>query len=63
MKELKDQNARDIHTLVMYVMWSKDIIAGGVNREHAVEALSRLVGYDIDLMKSIANKHKEKEYE
>jgi hypothetical protein len=63
MKELKDQNARDIHTLVMYVMWSKDIIAGGVNREHAVEALSRIVGYDIDLMKSIANKQKEKENE
>jgi hypothetical protein len=63
MKELKDQNARDIHTLVMYLMWSKDIIAGGVNREHAVEALSRIVGYDIDLMKSIANKQKEKENE
>ena len=63
MKELKDQNARDIHILVMYLMWSKDIIAGGVNREHAVEALSRLVGYDIDLMKSIANKQKENENE
>lgn len=61
MKELKDQNARDIHTLVMYVMWSKDIIAGGVNREHAIEALSRLVGYDIDLMKSISLKNQNEE--
>lgn len=61
MKELKDQNARDIHTLVMYIMWSKDIIAGGVNREHAIEALSRLVGYDIDLMKSISLKNQDKE--
>lgn len=56
MNELKDQNALDINMLVKYIMWSKDKIAGGVSKENAIEALSRLVDYDITLMKSIANK-------
>jgi len=54
MMELKDQSALDINMLIKYVMWSKDKIAGGVSKEHAIEALSRLVDYDINLMKSIS---------
>jgi len=56
MNELKDQSALDINMLVKYVMWSRDKIAGGVSKENAIEALSRLVDYDIKLMKSISNK-------
>lgn len=56
MNELKDQSALDINMLVKYIMWSKDKIAGGVSKENAIEALSRLVDYDIKLMKSISNK-------
>lgn len=56
MNELKDQNALDISMLVRYIMWSRDKIAGGVSKENAIEALSRLVDYDITLMKSISNK-------
>ena len=54
MMELKDQNATDINVLIKYVMWSKDKIAGGVSKEHAIESLSRIVDYDINLMKSIS---------
>jgi hypothetical protein len=35
-------------------MWSRDKIAGGVSKENAIEALSRLIDYDIKLMKSIS---------
>ena len=56
MNELKDQSALDINMLVKYIMWSRDKIAGGVSKENAIEALSRLVDYDIKLMKSISNK-------
>lgn len=56
MNELKDQSALDINMLVKYVMWSRDKIAGGVSKDNAIDALSRLVDYDINLMKSIANK-------
>lgn len=56
MNELKDQSALDINMLVKYVMWSRDKIAGGVSKENAIDALSRLVDYDINLMKSISNK-------
>lgn len=56
MNELKDQNALDVNMLIKYIMWSRDKIAGGVSKENAVEALSRLVDYDIKLMKSISNK-------
>ena len=35
-------------------MWSRDKIAGGVSKEHAIESLSRIVDYDITLMKSIS---------
>lgn len=56
MNELKDQSALDINMLVKYVMWSRDKIAGGISKENAIEALSRLVDYDINLMKSISNK-------
>lgn len=54
MNELKDQNALDVNMLIKYVMWSRDKIAGGVSKENAIEALSRLVDYDINLMKSIS---------
>jgi hypothetical protein len=61
MNELKDQTALDINMIIKYVMWSRDKIAGGVSKEHAIESLSRIVDYDINLMKSIANKQ-ENEY-
>ena len=54
MNELKDQNALDVNMLIKYIMWSRDKIAGGVSKENAIEALSRLVDYDIKLMKSIS---------
>ena len=54
MNEIKDQKAIDVNTLIRYVMWSRDKIAGGVKKENAVLSLSRLVDYDIDLMKSIS---------
>jgi len=64
MNELKDQTALDINMLVKYVMWSKDKIAGGVSKEHAIESLSRIVDYDINLMKSISGvENKDKDYE
>ena len=56
MNELKDQNALDVTMLIKYVMWSKDKIAGGVSKENAIQSLSRLIDYDIKLMKSISNK-------
>jgi hypothetical protein len=61
MNELKDQMALDINMLIKYVIWSKDKIAGGVSKNNAIESLSRLIDYDIELMKSIANKQ-ENEY-
>lgn len=63
MKELKDQNAKDIHDLILYLMWSKDKIAGGVKKEQAINALSRIVDYDIALMKSLSLKHEGNEDE
>ena len=54
MNELRDQNALDVNMLIKYVMWSRDKIAGGVSKENAIKALSRLVDYDINLMKSIS---------
>lgn len=63
MKELKDQSAKDIHDLILYLMWSKDKIAGGVKKEQAIDALSRLVDYDIALMKSLSLKHEGNEDE
>lgn len=61
MNEIKDQNAIDVNTLIRYIMWSRDKIAGGVNKENAIKSLSRLVDYDIDLMKSIAGVEKNDE--
>jgi hypothetical protein len=40
-------------------MWSRDKIAGGVSKENAIEALSRLIDYDVTLMKSISGVDKE----
>lgn len=54
--KLEDTNAHDINSLVKYIMWSKDKIAGGVSQENAVKALSRLIDYDLELMKSISGK-------
>ena len=59
MNELKDQNALDVNMLIKYVMWSRDKIAGGVSKENAIESLSRLVDYDINLMKSISGVNNE----
>jgi hypothetical protein len=59
MNELKDQNALDVNMLIKYIMWSRDKIAGGVSKENAIEALSRLVDYDVTLMKSISGVDKE----
>jgi hypothetical protein len=56
MKELTDSKAIDIATLVKYVVWSKDKVAGGVSQENAMHALSRLIDYPIDLMNKIAAK-------
>ena len=60
-QKLDDPNAIDINSLVKYVMWSRDKIAGGVSQENAVKALARLIDYDIDLMKSISGKTDEVE--
>jgi hypothetical protein len=54
--KIEDINALDINALIKYVMWSRDKIAGGVSQENAVKALSRLIDYDINLMKSISGK-------
>lgn len=54
--KIEDIQAIDINALVKYVMWSRDKIAGGVSQQYAVEALSRLIDYDINLMKSISGK-------
>jgi hypothetical protein len=54
--KLEDTNAHDINSLIKYVMWSKDKIAGGVSQENAVKALARMIDYDVDLMKSISGK-------
>ena len=59
MNELKDQNALDVNMLIKYVMWSRDKIAGGVSKENAIESLSRLIDYDINLMKSISGVNNE----
>ena len=63
MGKITDITANDIHDLIMYLMWSRDKIAGGVKREQAVQALSRLIDYDLQLMMSIALKHEESEDE
>ena len=55
-QKIEDTNAIDINSLIKYVMWSKDKIAGGVNQENAVKALSRIIDYDIELMRSISGK-------
>lgn len=57
MNKINDPSAKDIHDLIMYVLWSKDKIAGGVKKEKAIEALSRIVDYDVELMVSISLKH------
>ena len=54
--KLEYTNAHDINSLIKYVMWSKDKIAGGVSQENAVKALARMIDYDVDLMKSISGK-------
>ena len=59
MHKLEDANAVDINNLIHYVVWSRDKIAGGVQQEEAVKALSRVIDYPVDLMKSIAGKTKE----
>ena len=59
MNELKDQNALDVNMLIKYVMWSRDKIAGGVSKENAIQSLSRLIDYDINLMKSISGVNNE----
>lgn len=59
MNKFEDQKLLDINNLIHYVVWSKDKIAGGVQQEEAVRALSRLLDYPVDLMFSIADKDKE----
>jgi len=59
MNKIEDQKLLDINNLIHYTVWSKDKIAGGVQQEEAVKALSRLIDYPIDLMYSIAGKDKE----
>lgn len=63
MNKIEDPSAKDIHDLVMYLMWSRDKIAGGVKREQAVDALSRIIDYDVELMKSISLKNERDENE
>ena len=63
MNKINDPSAKDIHDLIMYIMWSKDKIAGGVKKEQAINALSRIVDYDIALMKSLSLKHEGNENE
>ena len=58
MNKFDDQKLLDINNLIHYVMWSKDKIAGGVQQEEAVNALSRLLDYPVDLMISISGKDK-----
>ena len=54
--KIEDVHAHDVNALIKYIMWSRDKIAGGVSQQYAVEALSRLIDYDIKLMKSISGK-------
>lgn len=54
--KIKDVTAQDINSLIKYVMWSRDKIAGGISHENAVKALARLIDYDLSLMKSISGK-------
>jgi hypothetical protein len=58
MNKFDDQKLLDINNLIHYIMWSKDKIAGGVQQEEAVKALSRLLDYPVDLMISISGKDK-----
>lgn len=60
MKKIDDIDLQDKHALICYIMWSRDKIAGGVQQQQAVEALSRLLDYDINLMKSISGKQETK---
>ena len=59
MKKIDDKTLQDTHSLICYIMWARDKIAGGVKHEEAVQALSRLIDYDINLMKSISGKKDE----
>jgi hypothetical protein len=52
-----DQKAIDINNLIHYTVWSKDKIAGGVSQKEAVEALSRVIDYPVELIYSIAGVH------
>lgn len=56
MKKIEDLNLQDKHDLICYIMWSRDKIAGGVQHQQAVEALSRVLDYPINLMESISGK-------
>lgn len=56
MKKIDDQNLQDTHALICYIMWSRDKIAGGVKQEEAVQALSRILDYPLNLMESISQK-------
>ena len=57
MNKIDDQKAVDINNLVHYIVWSRDKIAGGVKQEEAVQDLSRLIDYPVNLMNSIAGKN------
>lgn len=56
MKKIEDLNLQDKHDLICYVMWSRDKIAGGVPQDQAVQALSRILDYPLNLMESISGK-------
>ena len=59
MNKIDDQKALDINNLIHYIVWSRDKIAGGVKQEEAVNALSRLIDYPVNLMHSVAGYDKE----
>jgi hypothetical protein len=56
MKELNYEKAIDIASVIKYVVWSKDKVAGGISQENAVQSLARLIDYPVELMKNIAGK-------
>ena len=56
MKKIEDLNLQDKHDLICYVMYSRDKIAGGVLQDQAVQALSRILDYPLNLMESISGK-------
>jgi hypothetical protein len=53
---LNDEKAIDIASVIKYVVWSKDKVAGGISQENAVQSLARLIDYPVELMKNIAGK-------